>query len=118
MIPGTPILPMPTHNPDNERIKRRYFAYLKEARRRGEPSVDAAAKALNRFEVHHRFRDFNAFHYEQPVAFQRHLAEQSTLRTGERFSKATLHSTLAAIKAFFFWLAGQNGYRSRFTYSD
>jgi integrase/recombinase XerD len=109
---------MPTHNPDNERIKRRYFAYLKEAKRRGEPSVDAAAKALNRFEVHTRFRDFKAFHYEQAVAFKRHLAEQSNLRTGERLSKATLHSTLAALKAFFFWLADQNGYRSRFTYSD
>ncbi len=44
--------------------------------------------------------------------------EQSNLRTGERLSKATLHSTLAALRAFFFWLAGQNGYRSRFTYSD
>jgi integrase len=109
---------MPTHNPDNERIKRRYFAYLKEAKRRGEPSVDAAAKALNRFEVHTRFRDFKAFHYEQAVAFKRHLAEQSNVRTGARLSKATLHWTLAALKAFFFWLAGQNGYRSRFTYSD
>jgi integrase len=118
MTPAAPVPPMPTHNPDNERIKRRYFAYLKEARRRGEPSVDAAAKALNRFEIHTRFRDFKAFHYEQAVAFKRHLAEQSNLRTGERLSEATLHSTLAALKAFFFWLAGQNGYRSRFTYSD
>jgi integrase len=80
--------------------------------------VDAAAKALNRFEVHTRFRDFKAFHYEQAVAFKRHLAEQSNMRTGARLSKATLHSTLAALKAFFFWLAGQNGYGSRFAYSD
>jgi integrase len=109
---------MPTHNPDNERVKRRYFAYLKEAKRRGEPSVDAAAKALNRFEIHTRFRNFKAFHYEQAVASKRYLAQQSNLRTGERLSKATLHSTLAALKAFFFWLAGQNGYRSAFTYSD
>jgi hypothetical protein len=35
---------MLTHNPENERIKHRYFAYLREAQRRGEPSVDAAAK--------------------------------------------------------------------------
>jgi integrase/recombinase XerD len=118
MTPPAPVPPMPTHNPDNERIKRRYFAYLKEAKRRGEPSVDAAAKALNRFEVHNRFRDFKAFHYEQAIAFKRHLGEQSNIRTGAPLSKATLHSTLAALKAFFFWLAGQTGYRSRFTYSD
>ena len=118
MTLATPVPPMPMHNPDNERIKRRYFAYLKEAKRRGEPSVDAAAKALNRFEVHTRFRDFKAFHYEQAVAFKRHLAEQSNMRTGARLSKAILHLTLAALKAFFLWLAGQSGYRSRFTYSD
>ena len=34
------------HNPENERIKRSYFLYLKEARRLSEHSVDAAAAAL------------------------------------------------------------------------
>jgi integrase len=109
---------MPTHNPENERIKRRYFTYLKEAKRRGEPSVDAAAKALRRFEEDTRFRSFKAFHLEQAVAFKRRLAEQSNARTGQPLSKATIHSTLAALKAFFLWLAGQPGYRSRLTYSD
>ena len=37
---------MTTHNAGNERIKRRYFAYLKEAKRHSEPTVDAVAKAL------------------------------------------------------------------------
>ena len=37
---------MAKHNAFNERIKREYFHYLKEARRRGEASIDAAAKAL------------------------------------------------------------------------
>lgn len=62
---------MPTHNPENERIKRRYLAYLKEAKRRGEPSVDSAAKAFSRFEVYTKFRDFKAFHREQAVALSR-----------------------------------------------
>jgi len=35
---------MTTQNADNERIKRRYFAYLKEAKRHSEPTVDAVAK--------------------------------------------------------------------------
>lgn len=109
---------MPTHNADNERIKRRYFTYLKEAKRRGEPSVDAAAKALHRFEEDTRFRSFKTFNPEQAVAFKRHLAEQTSLRTGKPLSKATVHSTLAVLKAFFVWLAGQPGYRSRLTFSD
>ena len=36
---------MPEHNAENERIKRRYFAYLKEADRRSEATVDAVAAA-------------------------------------------------------------------------
>src|SRR5262245_11023135 len=109
---------MPTHNPENERIKRCYFAYLKEARQRGEPSVDAAAKALSRFEQDTGFRPFKNFHREQAVAFKRRLAEQWNARTGKPLSKATIHSTLAALKAFFIWLASQPGYKSRLTYSD
>ncbi len=77
MTPKTPVPPMPTHNPERERIKRRYFAYLKEAKRRGEPSVDSAAMVFSRFETYTKFRDFKAFHREQAIAFKRHLAEQS-----------------------------------------
>jgi hypothetical protein len=40
---------MATHNPDNERIKRLYFTFLKEAKRQSDDSVDAVAKALARF---------------------------------------------------------------------
>ena len=87
---------MVRHNADNERIKRKYFAYLREAQRYGNASVDAAAKALNRFETTTRHRDFRQFHREQAVAFKRSLADQTNARTGERLSKSTLHSTLQA----------------------
>ena len=43
---------MTKYNAENERIKRKYFAYLKEAIRNSEATVDAAAKALARFEAH------------------------------------------------------------------
>ena len=109
---------MTKHNPENERIKRKYFAYLKEAKRHSEPTVDAAAKALSRFEEYTRYRDFKAFHSEQAIAFKRHLAEQTGQRSGEKLSKATLHATLTQLKQFFFWLAGQPGYRARLQYSD
>jgi integrase len=109
---------MTKHNPENERIKRKYFAYLKEAKSHSEPTVDAAAKALSRFEEYNRYRDFKAFHSQQAIAFKRHLAEQTGQRSGEKLSKATLHATLTQLKYFFFWLAGQPGYKARFQYSD
>jgi hypothetical protein len=84
---------MTTHNAKNERIKCRYFAYLKEAKRHSEPTVDAVAKALARFEADTRHRDFKAFHFERAIAFEKHLAEQKGLRSGEKLSKATLNAT-------------------------
>lgn len=109
---------MTTHNPNNERIKRQYYTYLKEAGRHSEATVDAVAAALHRFEVYNKFRDFRSFHHQQAIAFKNHLTEQRAQRSGEKLSKATLHSTLAALKKYFFWLAGRPGYKSRFTYSD
>lgn len=109
---------MQKHCPENERIKRQYFAFLKEAKSYSEPTVDAAAKALHRFEEYTRFRDFKAFHLMQATAFKKHLGDQRGVQSGERLSKATLYGTLTQLKRFFQWLAGQPGYKSRFQYSD
>ena len=109
---------MEKHCPANERIKRQYFTFLKEAKRHGEPTVDAAAKALNRFEVYTRYRDFKAFHFAQAVGFKKHLAKQMGRRTGKKLSKATQHATLTQLKRFFQWLALQSGYKSRIQYTD
>lgn len=109
---------MRKYSPENERMKRKYFAFLREAQRYSEASVDAAAKALSRFEDYTRYKDFKTFHFEQAVAFKRHLAEQTGKRSGEKLSKATLLATLKQLRAFFFWLAGQPGYKGRLQYSD
>lgn len=103
---------MAMHNANNERIKRRYYAFLKQAKGQSEDSVDAVAKALARFEAATRYRDFKTFHFEQAVAFKKHLAEQTSLSTGGKLSKATLHATLAQLKRFFQWLADRPGYKS------
>ena len=76
-----------------------------------------AAKALHRFEEYTRFKDFKAFHFEQAVAFKKHLAEQRA-RSGEKLSKATLYSTLTQLKRFFQWLAGSRATSRAFQYSD
>jgi len=108
---------MPTYNPKNERIKRQYLTYLREAKRQSEASLDGVAAALARFELHSRYRDFKAFHHQQAVAFKHHLAAQDSRATGEKLSKATQYSTLSHLKRFFQWLAGQPGYKSSVTYA-
>lgn len=105
-------------NPANERIKRAYFIYLREARRASEASVDAVAKAISRFEDSTSRKAFDRFHREQAVAFKRRLNEQRAVRSGEQLSRATVHSTLSALRSFFIWLADQPGFKRRISYSD
>ena len=109
---------MTNHNAINERIKRQYFIYLKEALGHSEQTIDCVAKAIARFEAYTKGRDFKKFHIEQAKAFKRDLADQRGHRSGEPLSKATLYATLTALKRFFVWLAGQPGYKSRISYSD
>lgn len=109
---------MAKHNAANERIKREYFHYLREAKGRGDVSVDAVAKALSRFDEANGYKDFKKFHIEQAVAFKGKLDKQIAARTGERLSRATVNSTLSALRDFFIWLADKPGYKSRIGYSD
>ena len=67
---------MTKHNAENERIKHRYLGYLKEAKQYSVATVDAAAKALSRFEEYTKFRSFKKFHVEQAKGFKRYLADQ------------------------------------------
>jgi integrase len=103
---------------NNERIKRKYFSFLKEAKGHNDRTVDAAAKALNRFEVYTKFKDFKRFHINQAKAFKYHLADQKGKLSGKKLSKSTLHTTLTQLKRFFQWLAREQGYKSRIHYSD
>ncbi len=109
---------MAKHNAANERIKREYFQYLKEAKGRDEKSLDVVAKAIHRFESSTRFRDFKLFHKEQAIAFKRRLAEQLNEQTRKPLSKATIGTTTRVLHNFFEWLAGQPGYKSKLNYSD
>lgn len=109
---------MAKHHPENERVKREYFDYLKEARRQSEASVDAAADSISRFESYTRHRDFRRFHVQQAKAFKQHLANQDSRATGRKLSKATQYAALAHLKRFFQWLSGHPGYRSKLKSSD
>ncbi|WP_159729836.1 site-specific integrase [Methylosinus sp. Ce-a6] len=105
-------------SPANERMKRAYLHFLKDAKGRDEASLDAVAKAIERFDEYNRRRDFKKFHIEQARAFKAHLAEQRNARTRAPLSASTVCSTLAALKAFFKWLSGEPEYRSRLKSAD
>ena len=61
------------HNPDNERIKHKYFTFLREAKRVSEPTIDVVALALARFEEDTKYKDFQIFRLEQATSFKKQL---------------------------------------------
>src|SRR5262245_56663010 len=106
------------YNPKNERVKKDYFRFLREADRKAESTVDGVRKAISRYEAYTGLKDFATFNREQAVAFKRHLAKAKTERSGEPLAKATLHATANSLKAFFKWLSCQLGFKSRIRITD
>lgn len=109
---------MRKHHPKNERIKRQYLAYLEEAKRMSEKTTDQVAATIAMFEASTGYKDFALFRIEQARKFKRDMGDHINPDTGKPLAKATMRSRLNQVKAFFHWLAGQPGYKSRISYSD
>jgi len=102
---------MNKYNPKNERTKRKYFEYQKEANRKSTSTIDNVRKAIDRYEQFTDYADLKTFKKQKAVAFKRALAQTVRKDTGKPLSKATVNSSLRHLKDFFRWLAYQKGYR-------
>jgi len=109
---------MRLYNPKNERIKRDYFRYLKEADQKAESTIDGVRKAIGRLEAYTGLKDLATFNKEQAIAFKKWLSRARAERNGEPLAKSTLLSTINALKGFLRWLSCQPGYRSRIRGTD
>ncbi len=109
---------MPKFNAENERIKRRYIEYLKQAKGQDEKTLDKVAAALRMFEDSTGVKPFKKFHIEQATRFKADLDKARNARTGNRLSISTVDAILRLVKAFIAWLAWQPGYRSRISPAD
>ena len=109
---------MRKHNANNERIKRKYLTFLSQAKGQNEATLDSVAKAISRFEHYNQYKDFKAFHFEQAIAFKKHLAKAKNQQTGKPLSLSTMNATVRHLRSFIEWLSQETGYKSRITYSD
>lgn len=100
-------------NPKNDRVKRDYLIYLKEARQRSRATVEQVRHAIDRLEAYTGFKDFGSFNKDQALGFKRALLNAKGQRSGRPISKATAHHVLQALKEFLAWLHGRRGYRRR-----
>ena len=109
---------MVKYNPANLRIKRKYLVWLKEAHGLADASINKAAASIDRYIDYLNGKDLRAFNIEHARSFKRSLAKQNSGTNKQGLSITTVDGILRALKAFFHWLADQNGYRSRITHSD
>lgn len=99
------------YNPMNERIKKDYFEWQKEANRKSDSTIDNIRKAMDRYEHYTKYDDFKNFHKQKAIAFKKHLSQTKSKQAGKPLSKATILSTLRHLKDFYKWLAYRKGYR-------
>lgn len=102
----------------NERMKRKYAVWRREADGADEKTVDKDLQAIQRFERSIGMRSFKLFRVDQAVEFKRKLEAERNPRTKRPLAKATIDGILRGVKTFFRWLADQPGYRSRVKHSD
>ena len=109
---------MSAYNPRNERLKREYLRFQKEAGRKADSTLDGIRKAIGRFEEYTGRKDFATFNKEQAVGFKKYLTRHRGARTGEPMAKSTLVATVGNVKEFFRWLSWQSGFRSKVRPTD
>ena len=62
---------MTKRNPENERIKRAYFNYLRNVEGKSETTLDKVAAAILRYEQATSFKSFKKFHHEHVNRFKK-----------------------------------------------
>ena len=105
-------------NEANERVKRDYAIYLRNAKGQDETSVDKVLAALVRFEECTKFKSFRQFRIQKAVDFKDHLACTKNARTGRPLGGTTIDAELRLVKGVFHWLVGRPGFKKVLTYPD
>lgn len=108
---------MRKYNAENERLKRRYEQFLREAKGQDDKSIDKMRAALVKFEESTKYKTFKAFRIDQARQFKDALSRARTVQ-GKPLALTTIDATLRLVKGFFHWLAGQQGFKKVLTYSD
>ena len=105
-------------NEDNERLKRAYFQFLREARGCAPSTVGKVAEALLRFEDALGFKPFISIVIDDARRFKDKLEHAKNAKTGKPFSAALRVNVLSSVRAFLHWIADRPGYKSHISHSD
>jgi len=102
----------------NEKVKRKYIEWLKDAQGYSELTVQAIEKALWKYEEYSREADYGNFDSKDAQLFKKYLAVAKNPQSGNSLSLTSQYHILRHVNAFFLWLSGQTGYKSRIKSHD
>lgn len=104
-------------NEDNERIKRAYLRYLRNAKGLSETTIDKAASAILRLENAIAFKSFLSLNEDDAEAFREDLTSSLTGKTGKPMTAVSRVNIQVTVRAFIQWLADQPRYKTKITHS-
>jgi site-specific recombinase XerD len=105
-------------NPDNARIKRRYFHRLELAEGLQPATIEAAARSIADYEEFTSGTDFRAFNEKDAIDYKKKVLARGGRNAAELSSRATARTRLRHVQQFFRWLSGEPSYRSRIDVRD
>lgn len=97
----------------NEQIKRKYFEWLKGAKGYSIKTIEAIEKTIWIWEEFSKDDDYASFSQQSAQKFKKWLSNRKQKRGGQHVSLTTQYHYLRYLSAFFLWLSGQPGYKSR-----
>lgn len=109
---------MANFNPENERIKRQYFEWEKEANGKSEKTVDHMRNCIYLFEEFTKFKSVKQLNKDEIIAFKKHISKQKNKQTGDPVSKSYLFHVSTNLINFFRWLCCQKGYKQKIHPND
>lgn len=95
----------------NERVKRSFFRWLKEAAGCCDSTVNNIENAILLWQEFSKNEDFALYNSDKAIDFKKWLAKRAF--RGKPISIVTYHAYMRYLRKFFGWLVRETGYRSR-----
>jgi len=102
----------------NEKMKRKYFDWAKNALGFSDKSLKVKESAIWKFDEFTKNQDYKKFNAEVAKSFKKWLDTNKNQVTGKPLDKITQYNILRHLKHFFNWLALQSGYKSKIKPDD
>ena len=104
---------MAKFNAENERIKRKYLEWQKEAKGKSDSTITNIRDHIYAYEEFTKFKSFKQFNKNDAIEFKKYIMHKKSKRSQELVSKTYLLHALKNLNDFFTWLYTQPGYKKR-----